>query len=81
MDTLPQQRTANFAGSGSGFDGGVMRVKAAHKTDRDEFVTESHFRFENLDSVFNAGRQRFFAQHGFPSLETSQSHLGVRAIW
>jgi hypothetical protein len=48
-----------------------MRVKAAHETDRDEFVSKRHFRFQDLDGVFDAGGQRFFAQDGLSGFETS----------
>ncbi len=60
VNALPEQRLANFTGNSNGFDGCVMRVKAAHETDRDEFISKGNFRFEDFDSIIHAGRQWLF---------------------
>ena len=44
-------------------DGQVRRVKAAHKTDRDQTPADRHFLLDDLPGHGGGSRQRFLAQH------------------
>ena len=58
----------------------MRRVKAAHKTNRDQTPPNRHFLLYDLPGHRRSRRQGFLAQHRLPLHETGRRQLGMRRI-
>jgi hypothetical protein len=80
MQTLVQDRTADFPRCNHLPDGCMSEIKAAVKADGDESTPQGLFRLDDLLGFGGSGRQRFFAEYRLVVPQTLMHKLCMGGI-